>query len=115
MPSGGEGGTTPGLASGDQHYRRFARRTAREPHRDAVISEQISWTIRAATAGKFESLKEASFPLQSLLMRQDRSALIGSIASSCKRALRVLCKIKAVPAPMRVVVIGIAFLAVCCL
>jgi Transglycosylase SLT domain len=46
-------------------------------------------------------------------MRQDRSAFIRSIISSCKRALRVLCKLRAVPMPMRVVAIGIAFLAVC--
>ena len=46
-------------------------------------------------------------------MRQDRSALIRSITTSCKRALRVLCKLEAIPKPMQVVVIGIAFLAVC--
>jgi hypothetical protein len=33
--------------------------------------------------------------------------LIRSIISSCKRALRVLCKLRAVPMPMRVVAIGI--------
>jgi hypothetical protein len=46
-------------------------------------------------------------------MHQDSSAFIRSIISSCKRALRVLCKLHAVPMPMRVVAIGIAFLAVC--
>jgi len=43
-------------------------------------------------------------------MRQDRSALISSITIPCKRAL---CKLSAVPTPMRVVVIGFAFVAVC--
>ena len=46
-------------------------------------------------------------------MRQDRSAFTRNIISSCKRALRVLCKLRAVPMPMRVVAIGIAFLALC--
>src|SRR5260370_22945792 len=70
-------------------------------------------TIGATTSGKLRSLRQASFPEQSSLMCQDRSAFIRSIISSCKRAPRVLCRLNAVPMPMRVVVIGIAFLAVC--
>src|SRR5436190_19360313 len=46
-------------------------------------------------------------------MHRDRRAFIRSINSSCKRALRVVCKLEAVPTPVRVVVVGIAFLAVC--
>src|SRR5271169_1399366 len=46
-------------------------------------------------------------------MGRDRRALIRNINSSCKRALRVVCKLEVVPTPMRVVVVGIAFLAVC--
>ena len=69
-------------------------------------------TIGATTSGKLRSLKQASFPQQSSLMCQDRSAFIRSIISSCKRASRVLCKLNAVPMPMRVVLICIAVLAV---
>jgi hypothetical protein len=59
------------------------------------------------------NLKEASFPQQSSLMPQDRSALISSVTIPGKRALSALCKLSAVPTPMRVVVIGFAFVAVC--
>ncbi|MGA7865297.1 MAG: hypothetical protein WA709_31140 [Stellaceae bacterium] len=62
----------------------------------------------------WEAVKQQpSFPHSSWLMRQDRSALIGSITSSCKRALWELRKFKALPTPMRVVIIGVAVLAVC--
>jgi hypothetical protein len=43
-------------------------------------------------------------------MGRDRRSFIRSINSSCKRALQVLWKLAA---PMRVVLVGIAFLAVC--
>jgi hypothetical protein len=46
-------------------------------------------------------------------MGRDRRSFIRTINSSCKRALRVLCKLEAVPKPMLVVLVGIAFLAVC--
>ena len=46
-------------------------------------------------------------------MRQDRSALISSVTIPGKRALSALCKLSAVPTPMRVVVIGFAFVVVC--
>ena len=79
-----------------------------------MTSEQIWRTIRALSPGNGEALKEASFPRQSSLIRQDRSALISSITIPCKRALWALCKLSAVSTPMRVVVIGFAFVAVCC-
>jgi hypothetical protein len=43
-------------------------------------------------------------------MGRDRRSFIRTINSSCKRALQVLCKLAT---PMRVVLVGIAFLAVC--
>ena len=49
---------------------------------------------------------------QSSLMRQDRSALILSITRSCKRALRVLSKLKAVPKPILALGIAAAAMAV---
>ena len=51
-----------------------------------------------------------AFPQQCWLMGRDRRSFIRTINSSCKRALQVLCKLST---PMRVVLVGIAFLAVC--
>src|SRR5271169_2486012 len=92
--------------------RRFARRTGREAHRNAVTSGPIRRTDTQLSPGKCEALKWASSLQQSSLMRQDRSALIGSFTSSCKRALWALCKLRAVPMPIRVIVVGITALAV---
>jgi len=44
-------------------------------------------------------------------MRQDRSAIIGSVGSWCKRAQWALCKLKAVSPAMRLLAICIAVLA----
>jgi hypothetical protein len=49
---------------------------------------------------------------QSSLMRPDKSALILSISRSCKRALRVLSKLKAVPKPILALGIAAAAMAV---
>src|SRR5690348_653265 len=45
-------------------------------------------------------------------MGRDRRSFIRTINSSCKQALRVLCKLEAVPKPMLVVLVGIAFMVV---
>ena len=50
--------------------------------------------------------------MRSSLMGQKRSAPVGSLDRWCQRAQRALCKFKAIPTAMRVVIVCIAVLAV---